>query len=53
MKEIFIEDLNRIEKEYSKNIGYTIARRALNKTKISDLSIKSEQTEYTMHFQLI
>lgn len=47
MKEIFIEDLNRIEKEYSKNIGYTIARRALNKTKISDLSIKSEQTEYT------
>ena len=47
MKEIFIEDLNRIEKEYSKNIGYTIARRALNKTKISDLSIISEQTEYT------
>lgn len=47
MKEIFIEDLNKIEKEYSKNIGYTIARRALNKTKISDLSIKSEQTEYT------
>ena len=47
MKEIFIENLNKIEKEYSKNIGYTIARRALNKTKISDLSIKSEQTEYT------
>ncbi len=47
MKEILIEDLNKIEKEYNENIGYTIARRALTKTKISDLSIKSEQTEHT------
>ena len=47
MKEISKENLKNIEDEYKKNISYTIARRALAKTKISDISIVNEQNEFT------
>lgn len=47
MKEISKENLKNIEDEYKKNISYTITRRALAKTKISDISIVNEQNEFT------
>ena len=47
MKEIKKESLENIEKEYKKDITNTIARRALVKSKISDLTKVNEQTEFT------
>lgn len=47
MKEIKKENLENIENEYKKDITNTIARRALVKSKISDLTKVNEQTEFT------
>lgn len=47
MKEIKKESLENIENEYKKDITNTIARRALVKSKISDLTKVNEQTEFT------
>lgn len=47
MKEIKKENLENIENEYKKDIANTIARRALVKSKISDLTKVNEQTEFT------
>lgn len=47
MKEIKKENLENIENEYKKDITNTIARRALVKNKISDLTKVNEQTEFT------
>lgn len=47
MKEIKKENLENIENEYKKDITNTIARRALVKSKISDLTKINEQTEFT------
>lgn len=47
MKEIKKENLENIENEYKKDITNTIARRALVKSKISDITKVNEQTEFT------
>ena len=47
MKEITKENLNNIESQYLKNIANTITRRALVKSKISDLIRVNEQTEFS------
>ena len=47
MKKITQEFLEDVEKEYLNNPAHTIARRALNKNKISSLVRVSEQNEFT------
>ena len=41
------EKLMNIEEEYTKNVASTIARRALSKSKIKDITKVNEQTEFT------
>ena len=47
MNEISKENLKNIEEEYTKNVISTIARRALSKSKIKDITKINEQTEFT------
>lgn len=47
MNEISKENLKNIEEEYTKNVINTIARRALSKSKIRDITKVNEQTEFT------
>ena len=47
MNEISKENLKNIEEEYIKNVINTIARRALSKSKIKDITKVNEQTEFT------
>ena len=47
MKEITKENLNNIESQYLNNTAHTITRRALVKSKISDLIRVNEQTEFS------
>lgn len=47
MNEISKENLKNIEEEYTKNVISTIARRALSKSKIRDITKVNEQTEFT------
>ena len=47
MEKIIKENLRNIEEEYTNNVANTIARRALSKSKIRDITKVNEQTEFT------
>jgi len=50
MREISLDELSKKRNEYYQNVKFTISRRALNKTKISDLTHVSEQYPKTRNY---